>query len=71
MDRMVAAKSWVSKTDLARYSRCPYAFWLIDSRFGRKDLTLYGVPLFKNKNLRIVGIPDAIETAGGACTPSR
>jgi predicted RecB family nuclease len=25
------AKTWVTKTDIARYFRCPYAFWLVDS----------------------------------------
>src|SRR5215510_12236146 len=24
-------QSWVSKTDVVRYLRCPYAFWLVDS----------------------------------------
>lgn len=24
------SKSWVSKTDLTRYVRCPYSFWLLD-----------------------------------------
>lgn len=28
---MAEAKSWVSKTDMVRYVRCPYAFWLVDS----------------------------------------
>lgn len=25
------AKTWVTKTDITRYLRCPYAFWLVDS----------------------------------------
>jgi predicted RecB family nuclease len=30
MERTDAAKSWVSKTNVASYYRCPYAFWLVD-----------------------------------------
>src|SRR4029453_7333515 len=31
--RRVARRSrdWVSKTDMTRYVRCPYAFWLLDT----------------------------------------
>ncbi len=28
---LARGRSWVSKTDVTRYLRCPYAFWLIDS----------------------------------------
>jgi hypothetical protein len=26
-----ARREWVSTTDLSRWYRCPYAFWLLDS----------------------------------------
>jgi predicted RecB family nuclease len=29
-------RNWVSKTDMTRYARCPYAFWLLDT--GRIDV---------------------------------
>jgi hypothetical protein len=29
--RLTARRQWVSKTDLSRWYRCPYAFWLRDS----------------------------------------
>jgi hypothetical protein len=29
--RLTARQQWVSKTDLSRWYRCPYAFWLLDS----------------------------------------
>jgi predicted RecB family nuclease len=29
--RLTARRQWVSKTDLSRWYRCPYAFWLLDS----------------------------------------
>ena len=35
------AKDWVSKTDLSRYVRCPYAFWLARRcRRSRATLTV-------------------------------
>ncbi len=30
-------RSWVTKTDLTRYVRCPYAFWLLDKGLIRFD----------------------------------
>jgi predicted RecB family nuclease len=29
--RLTSREQWVSKTDLSRWYRCPYAFWLLDS----------------------------------------
>jgi predicted RecB family nuclease len=105
-------RTWVSKTQMVRYKRCPYAFWLVDSGqlkaadavssftatlmaggvafqqlveaaatplevapenvpdlFERKDLMVYGVPMFRNHELRILGQPDGIVTDGGALYP--
>ena len=110
---MATTKSWVTKTDLVRFWRCPYAFWLVDSGqvkpgetisplagrlmangvafqakvesaavpielpaggldelFRREGLTLCkDLPMFENPRLRTRGLPDAIETAGGALYP--
>lgn len=29
--RLTGREQWVSKTDLSRWYRCPFAFWLLDS----------------------------------------
>ena len=108
-----AAESWVTKSNMSAYSRCPYAFSLLDSGqiskedaysafttslmetgiafeakvveeqaegwdmppggfpelFAQDDLMLFGLPEFQNAGLHTKGIPDAIETAGGAIFP--
>ncbi len=102
--------SWVSKSDVVSYLRCPYAFWQIDSgalapelaidplgerlieegvAFERSvtteaeplppdlDLTdvlagdarIYGLPRLENRELRLRGIPDAVDAAAGALIP--
>jgi hypothetical protein len=36
---MKGSMSWVSKTDITRYMRCPYGFWLTDSsQLNRAEL---------------------------------
>lgn len=29
--RLSGSQRWVSKTDLSRFYRCPFAFWLLDT----------------------------------------
>ena len=36
-----------------------------------QDITVHGVPAFKNHKLRIMGQPDGIETAQGEALPGR
>lgn len=105
------SRNWVSKTDLIRYVRCPYSFWLLDkgeiafedtideftfqlldegAEFQRlveaeairiqvtpeevrsllsEEITLFGLPPFENKALKLYGQPDGLEAAGGALLP--
>ena len=108
-----AENSWVSKTNMADYHRCPHAFWLLDkgeikrARGGQslrmrlisegiafqerveaaatplaieptqvpelfsRDLTVYGVPGFKNHELRIRVSPTGSRPPRGRSTRSR
>jgi PD-(D/E)XK nuclease superfamily len=38
--RLAARRQWVSKTDLSRWYRCPYAFWLLESGQMRFEETV-------------------------------
>jgi predicted RecB family nuclease len=113
VDNVATARSWVAKTDIVRYVRCRYAFWLVDSgqvrpadavdplgtrliadgvafqqklestavsievpaggldELLRQDglILCKNLPMFENASLRTRGLPDAIETAGGALYP--
>jgi hypothetical protein len=100
---------WVTKTDLTRYLRCPYSFWLATTgQIGRaelvdelgerlisegsqfdkslreastpvdvedvrelfgKDVRVFQSQRFENAALQIAGIPDGMDTAGGALVP--
>jgi predicted RecB family nuclease len=103
-------RTWVSKSDLIRYLRCPYAFWMVDSgrlapqlaidQLGeqliqegvafersvtsvaqplppeigladalRSDARIYGLPHLENPQLKLHGIPDAVDAAAGALIP--
>ena len=109
-DEMVG--DWVTKTDLRRFIRCPYAFWLVDSGrlpardlvdkrivtlmregiafqgaveetamrlpaepadlprlFAKDRLTLLGLPVLENPDLKIRGAPDGVRAAAGALLP--
>lgn len=105
------SRNWVSKTDLVRWVRCPYAAWLLYKgeisfedtvddihielindgvAFQRaveakaikievtprqrrllfeQDIALLRPGPFENRDLRIYGEPDGIETAAGALIP--
>ena len=43
MPRAPVNSSWVTKSDVTRYIRCPYAFWLLDS--GRLSFAETVTPL--------------------------
>lgn len=102
--------SWVSKSDMTSYLRCPYAFWQIDSgalmpgeaidALGerlieegmtfersvtarmptrtpelsladafRSEARVHDLPRLRNDDLRLLGIPDAVDPAEGALVP--
>jgi len=104
------APTWVSKTQLMRFRKCAYAFWLIESGIVdaasiigsaemlameqgnqfearvalqakplpepltfeeacRGDFVIHKVPLLRNHELRICGVPDRIDTANGLMIP--
>lgn len=103
-------RDWVSKTDLLRFLRCPYAFVQVDrgllaaealidpisrqliddgTEFHEQvvaaavpmpedvsladalvgDSTLLGLPVLRNKRLKLLGAPDGVQAADGALLP--
>jgi hypothetical protein len=42
--RLPGSQRWVSKTDLSRFYRCPFAFWLLDTRPGRLSRNCQRLP---------------------------
>ena len=114
-----AEPSWVSKSDVVGYLRCPYAFWQLDQGLVAPAAALdaigaqlvadgnhfhtavaeparplddaepvtvlddparlrealagtrvvHGLPVLEHPGLRLYGIPDAIDPAGGALAP--
>jgi predicted RecB family nuclease len=108
--RRAHAPSWVSKSDVTSYLRCPYAFYQIDSgalspteaidALGKRlieegvafepsitaearplppevDLAaafltegrIYGLPLLRNNELSLRGVPDAVDAHAGGFVP--
>lgn len=114
MPRAPGKNRWVTKTDLLRYIRCPYAFWVLEtgqlsfaqtvtpqqaglidagiafqqkveavakpivvdvedlpSLFAAEDRTVYlsAMSPLENEKLGLRGLPDGVQTAGGALVP--
>jgi CRISPR/Cas system-associated exonuclease Cas4 (RecB family) len=114
MARAPGKNRWVTKTDVLRYFRCPYAFWILDtgqlsftqtvtplqaglidagmafqqkveavakpivvdvedlpSLFAAEDRTVYlsAMSPLENEKLGLRGLPDGVQTAGGALVP--